>query len=507
MKRRIVAGLIFISLSWSAGAQEPFEGYTLFNVLNSTTCKLIDIDGNIENFWNCTCTPGCIPYLLRDSTLLRPGRASSPSMESGGTGGRIQLIAWNGTVLWDYLWSNQNHQQHHDVQPMPNGNVLLIAWERKTEAEAIAMGRESISGDIWPTEIVEVNPATDSVVWEWHIWDHLIQDVDSLKPNYGVVADHPELMDINYGRLPPPTDNGDWIHANAVDYNEALDQIIFSSHSTDEFYVIDHSTTTEEAAGHTGGNGGKGGDFLYRWGNPLAYGRGGASDQHFHVLHGVNWIDPGLPGEGNILVFNNGDRSGTSNDYSSTEEIVPPLDGYNYYIATDSAFGPQEPTWIYSDPGTFYSNHLSGMSRLPNGNTLICEGTSGYLFEVTTSGEKVWNYNCGGQMENALRYGLDYFNVEENSSQMPREFALEQISPNPFAYSTTITYHLSASARVSLRIHDVSGRVVRTLVNGQKEAGSHSVTWNATGLSKGLYFARLTFGENLGDTRKLVLTR
>ena len=509
MKIRIIAGLIFISLGCSVRAQEPYEGYTLYNAMNSKTAKLINMDGSIMHSWQCTESPSSHQYLFPDSTLLRSSRIPNPPMESGGSGGRIQLIAWNGIVLWDYLYSSSNHHQHHDIEPMPNGNVLLIAWERKTQAEAIAAGRQSINSEMWPTEIVEVEPdgATGgNIVWEWHLWDHLIQDVDSLKPNYGVVTDHPELMDINYGRLPP--ESRDWIHANAIDYNETLDQIIFSSHHTSEIYIIDHSTTTEEATGNTGGNSGNGGDFLYRWGNPQVYNRGSSSDKHLYVVHGVNWIGTGLPGEGNILVFNNGDRPGSSNDYSSVEEIISPVDSNgNYHIGSDSAFGPQELSWIYSDHGTFYSNHLSGASRLPNGNTLICEGTSGYLFEVISSGEKVWAYNCGGQTTDALRYGLDYFNVEESETVNRQKATGISVEPNPFIRFAIIKYQLPAKTEVSLKIYDMTGRIVKTLVNEEKNAGSYNVSFDAKELSTGIYFVKLVVVGDYNETKKLTLVR
>ena len=77
------------------------------------------------------------------------------------------------------------------------------------------------------------------------------------------------------------------------------------------------------------------------------------------------------------------------------EEFVETLDqlGVTHVIwLPDSAFGPTAPVWSYTNPSTFYSNHLSGAQRLPNGNTLITEGTSGHLFEVTPEGEVVWEY-------------------------------------------------------------------------------------------------------------------
>ncbi|MEO6637265.1 MAG: aryl-sulfate sulfotransferase, partial [Ginsengibacter sp.] len=146
---------------------------------------------------------------------------------------------------------------------------------------------------LWPDKIVEIEPQGTSggkVVWEWHIWDHLIQDHDAKNANYGKPADHPELMYFNMGdTLPSPLSEdsmeilkaqgrarrnatagnrgSDVYHFNAIKYNPELDQIVFSSPHLSEIFIIDHGTTTKEAAGHKGGRHGKGGDFLYRWGN------------------------------------------------------------------------------------------------------------------------------------------------------------------------------------------------------------------------------------------------
>jgi len=158
--------------------------------------------------------------------------------------------------------------------------------------------------------------------------------------------------------------------------------------------VIDHSTTTQEAAGHNGGNSGKGGDILYRWGNPQAYLGEDVNDQAFFNQHDAQWIETGSPGEGNILVFNNGNNR-PDGKYSSVEEIVPPVDDNgNYAFTPGSTYGPEEPTWIYQvgNSKDFYSPRVSGAQRLPNGNTLICNGVNGIFFEVTADKEIIWQY-------------------------------------------------------------------------------------------------------------------
>ena len=296
MKASITAVLLLVLLTASALAQEAFVGNTLISPRNSNETFLIDINFNIIKSWHGATGPAEIAYMLPDGSLLRPTADLNAVFGAGGAGGRIQKIDANDNVVWDFLSSDSLLLQHHDIEPMPNGNVLVIAWERKSKAEAIAAGRQNIPfGEVWPTAILEYHqtgPTSAVVVWEWHLWDHVIQDADSTKENYGVLADHPELADINH----PPARNGSFDHANAIDYNPELDQILFSARAMSEIYIIDHSTTTAEAAGHTGGNSGRGGDILYRWGNPLVYDRGNGSDRHFFSVHGAVWIDCGLPG-------------------------------------------------------------------------------------------------------------------------------------------------------------------------------------------------------------------
>ena len=506
---------VLLALTAAALAQEPYEGLTLISPVNSTETYLIRMDGTVIRTWHGGGSPASIAYLMDDGSILRPCADPDGYFGGGGSGGRIQRIDPDDNVVWDYYFSTSEYQQHHDIQPMPNGNVLLIAWELKTMQEAVDAGRQIIDSEMWPTMIAEVRPvgATGGdVVWEWHLWDHIIQDVDPGKPNYGTLEDHPELIDINYSHVGGGQTAGDWIHANAIDYNEELDQIVFSSRTFCEFFVIDHSTTAEEAAGHTGGNSGKGGDILYRWGNPQVYGRGTVDDQYFWVVHGVNWIDPGLPGEGNLLAFNNGDRVGASYDYSTVDEIVPPVDEYgNYMIEAGAPFGPPAPTWTYGAFGGFFgSASQCGAYRMPNGNTVICVSAGGYLFEVTQTGAIVWDYDYpSANIPRAERYWPDPGAGVQSAASATS--VLLAAGPNPFAPSATLRFTVPSEGPVSIVVHDVAGRRVSVLVDGYFPAGEFVTEWDGRDdegavVASGIYFA-LMQGEGFTAMRKLALLR
>jgi len=240
--------------------------------------------------------------------------------------------------------------------------------------------------------VAPTGPTTGDIVWKWDVWDHLIQDFDASKNNYGTVGDHPELVDINF--VDPASPGGrDWLHGNAIEYNSDLDQIMTSLRNVSELWVIDHSTSTAEAASHSGGNSGAGGDLLYRWGNPQSYRAGTAADRQSFYQHNTHWIPAGLPGAGNILFFNNGPRPGGT--YSTITEITPPVDGTGHYALTPGqAYEPAAPTWTYTapNPADFFSMFISSAQRLPNGNTFIGSGVSGVFFEVTSDGTTVWKY-------------------------------------------------------------------------------------------------------------------
>ena len=199
-------------------AQEVFEGYTLFTPGGagggSATTYLKDNDLNNIQTWSHSNGAASMPYLIagvepgwENTLLVYPYRVNNPTMDTGGVGGAFEVLTWGGNRVWGYTLSNTNYQHHHDIEPLPNGNILMIAWEKKTAEEAYAAGRQTINNPLnqmWSTAIFEIQPdgaGGGEVVWEWHLWDHLIQDADSGDDNYGVVSDHPELFDINVGNV------------------------------------------------------------------------------------------------------------------------------------------------------------------------------------------------------------------------------------------------------------------------------------------------------------------
>lgn len=370
-------------------------GYTLFAPKHNFVTYLVNNDGQIVHSWTQSkYEPGQVVHLLPNGHMIRSCMLRVQGGTGGGEGGRIEEYDWDGNLVWEFDHATRNYQLHHDLKPMPNGNLLALMVERKTREQALAMGfQPDMMRDDYlvPDAVVEIQPIRPKggrLVWEWHVWDHLIQDFDKSKPNYGDPAAHPERIDVNCnGRAVPAF----WNHMNSIAYNEALDQIALSVRGCNEVWLLDHSTTTAEAASHAGGRHGRGGDLIYRWGNPAAYGRGTARDRQLVQQHDAQWIPDGFPGAGNMTIFNNGYDRG----WSSIEEIVPPagVDG-RYEIEPGRPWGPAQPVWRYEAKRRedFFSSEISGAHRLPNGNTLICAGVTGHLFEVTPAGETVWQY-------------------------------------------------------------------------------------------------------------------
>ena len=528
----------------SAGTE---DGYVLFAPTTYNKTYLMDKCGKQVHTWTSAYRPGQAVYLLTDGKLLRTGDVNSTIFTSGGKGGIIELLDTNSTVLWSYLLSDTMQCMHHDIFPLPSGNVLAIVWERKTPVEAIAAGRNPalLGASLWSEKVVEVQPtgiSTGNIVWQWHAWDHLIQDYDSTKLNYGIVSQHPELLNINYVTGAPQ--QPDWIHMNAIDYNPALDQIIASSHNLSEFWIIDHSTNSAEAASHSGGQHNKGGDFLYRWGNPASYNRGTAADQKFFGQHNPHWILPGLNDADNIMIFNNGLNRPAGN-YSDVEIISPPVDAQgNYSIVGSSPYQPDSAYWKYTAPvlTDFYSSNISGAQRLSNGNTIICEGAKGKFFEIDTNKIIVWKYvnpvNMTGPVtQNTVitgnsvfrcthipfgYAGLNGYNLTAGNpielNPLPYTCSMTigveeifsdenniSIYPNPFSDEAVLTINPKCEMRnLKLIMYDVLGNIVlqSQISNLSRMSGTKISRGN---LRNGIYFCRIVNDSKIISSGKIII--
>ncbi|MBK9980832.1 MAG: aryl-sulfate sulfotransferase [Saprospiraceae bacterium] len=325
------------------------DGYVLFSGISSNQTYLVDKCGRKINQWSSNYKPGLSVSLLPNGDLFRTGLSASSSFGmGGGKGGILEKYSWGGSLLWSYIISDINQCQHHDAIVLPNGNVLAIVWERKISSQALQAGKNPAvtsllsNQEVWSEKIIELQPiGTNSanIIWEWKAWDHLVQDFDNTKDNFGAVNQHPELLNVNYVLQGPPT-NSDWLHINSIDFDSANNRILLSSHSFEEFWIIDHSTTTAEAASHSGGNAGKGGDLLYRWGNPITYGRGVAGDHKLFKQHHASFIKSGFPNAGKVLVFNNGvNRPG--GNYTSIDIVDISQAGNPFTIGTTTPYLPE----------------------------------------------------------------------------------------------------------------------------------------------------------------------
>lgn len=384
---------------------DPGDGYTLFAPISGTAVYLMDDDGQLVHSWETGKQPGQSVYLLDDGHLLHTEKTGGTQLSGGGSGGAVAEYAWDGELIWSYDHTTDTERQHHDVEPLPNGNVMILAWELKSPGEALAAGCDPalVSDEgLWSEHLLELDPARQEIVWEWHVWDHLAQDRDPSAANYVAdVADHPGRVDVDYriGRA-----SADFLHANAIDYDPANDRLMVSVRGFSEIWILDHGVTTAAASGAAG-------DLLYRWGNPEAWGAGTSGDRQLYSQHDAKWIEPGLPGAGHVLVFDNGDQRLRA--WSRVVELeLPAFSAATgaFAKATGGSFGPAAPLWEYvaDEPDRFYADHVSGAQRLPSGETQICDGVTGRMFRVDGDGTIGWEFAYGAGMFRAEFYAAEH---------------------------------------------------------------------------------------------------
>jgi hypothetical protein len=524
------------TVGFLGAAPGVFDGYTLLMPSGAKNTYLIDNCGRAVHSWQSTNLPGSVARIISGGRLLRAEKVTDV-FTGGGAGGRVAIYNWDGSLQWGYNYCDSNICQHHDVYSMPNGHVLLIAWEKHTLREAIPLGRDTVNfaaKTLLAERIVELEPVDSvkaTVVWQWSTWDHMVQQLDSTRSNYGPVSVHPELLDINadvhaFGEL---------YHFNSVAYNPELDQIMVCSPLMNEIYVVDHSTTTAQAATHTGGRFGQGGDIIYRWGNPQMYGRGTSADRIFYGQHDAHWIANGRRDAGKVIVFNNGNGRPDSS-YSEIDVFEPTFfSTEGYPISNDSAFGPDAVTRSYrATPATsMYDGNTCSADMLPNGNILVCVSNSGKILEVDSAGSLVWTYvspvtGQGMTAQGAKPQGNPIFRAYKYAANSP-ELAGWDLTPgehlelnpmlsacdsvsaveetpttaglsifgNPF--DDLLTFAIGEQTPVRVEVVDIAGRLM-TSVSVRNHVTIETATW-----ARGVYVVHLIGASPAGHSVRLIV--
>ena len=385
-----------------------FDSYTLIYTYNSPTVYLINNCGQKIHQWT-TSGNTLIAYLQPNGDLIKTSIDPATVFVGGGSQGFIERYSWSGALQWKYKLSNDTMTLHHDIEIMPNGNILCNVWKKIPAPQVRNMGRDPNNemglGEIWDDLVLELQPTGTTganIVWQWKASEHIVQDIDEKLPNYGIVASSPELLNLNYR----PEGIGtfkDWLHFNSVSYNAELDQIALSGHTFDEIYIIDHGTTSSQSSGHVGGTQGKGGDLLYRWGNPAAYNQGGDTDQVFNGQHDPHWIQHG-DYTNSIITFNN--MAGPN--YSAIDIITPSWDGTKYTLGSNGKYSPSAPDFRFTKkvPQEFFSGIMAAATVLPNGNLYFTEATKGKYTEYDLSADSVvWEYTNPMKNSNFTKQG------------------------------------------------------------------------------------------------------
>ena len=409
-----------------------FDGYIFYSTHDTNGARTV---GNTTWLLNSLLQPvhrwdsehhaheGVGPYLLENGLVVRPfSKGNWLYMENFYVASftSLEIIDWEGNQLWEFDYCTpKRHCMHHDVEPMPNGNILLIVNDFMPHEEAEAIGfKPTNDRAIAFQRIIEIKPnlkdGSTRIVWQWDVLDHIVQDLYPDRPNYGIPSEHIGKIDVNYVGKSTKFIPGSVFHFNAISYNEERDQILVSNFGTNEIFVLDHSTTMEEARTDKGGVSGKGGDLLYRWGNPHAYGMAGIESRQLFKQHDAAWIPKGIPGKGDISIFNNGVNRKPM--YTAYIELkLPALRDFNYQRDPNKPFGPAAPAYEFSEfagdePEVFFAPFMSGARRLPNGNIFGVSGIVSGMFEVTDRGEEVLRTIPGSRSTfyRAYKFPKDY---------------------------------------------------------------------------------------------------
>lgn len=539
--------LALISLSITEGFSQLQDTENLiFLYMNGTArnqnqakdAYIINSDGDILHQWdnsNITSPEATPGYLTPNGLFLRG--IESPLAAGGdfsvGRWGTVQLVDWDGAVVWEYDGCTDNIECfHHDLELLPNGNILVTAFHRYDENDASLEFGWNVTGQgkLLIDIIYEIKPnlidGASEIVWEWKWVDHVIQDGDSTLPNYGIIAEHPEKIDLHYfnskeSRLPILL--GTHTHINSIDYNPERDEILVSSATYDEIYIIDHSTTIAEAASSSGGSSGKGGDILYRWGNPEAYDFAGGDPAIYsswgwtNTQHDARWL---LDGSGNITIHNNhstkNPKPNGMNAWTQFLEIEIPYNGNGYSYTASQPYEPSAPMiWAEydSDNPLFNCAFSGGGQKLENGHIFTTSAAKFTLLEHDANGNIVWFFDLtdlhpdGGQVFKAQKYPKDYTgfsNLYTSVNEEMRNTDLFHVFYNPVLRAIKVEHSFDSRISISYTLSDMSGRILSNS-NEKHYSNGEPILLDAGNYPFGMYILNIVYDKNI-VSKKVIVT-
>lgn len=374
---------------------KTWNGFTVLSPLGTQAVIVIDMNGNVVKRWDDYNDSAGGPARILPGGIVVAAAGARPGHQEA-----LALVQrdFDGKPVWRFdhnqeidtgdgkkQWSTR---QHHDWQrsdfpagyyspattPAPTGAKTLLLTHTSHENAAVAPGL------LEDDRLIEV--AWDGkIIWEWVASEH----IDEL----GFSADARAAIRSRAGAGTGPNGarNGfDWLHTNSATYvgpnrwfdagdtRFAPDNVIISSRQASLLAIVARD-----------------GKIVWRLGPNFRESEALRKIRQIIGQHHAHLIPPGLPGAGNLLVFDNGGASG----YGAPTPVAP--DGEGIFARANSRVLEIDPVtlelvWSYLQPAQFYSSNISGAQRLPNGNTLVTEGAPGRMFEVARDGTLVWEY-------------------------------------------------------------------------------------------------------------------
>jgi hypothetical protein len=369
-----------------------WNGYTVLSPLATQAVIVIDMNGNVVKRWDdFNNSAGGPARILPGGGVISASGARPPHQES------LELVQrdFAGNVVWSFRNNEQielrdagmvwSARQHHDWQreDFPAGYYSPETTPSATPGTTLILTHTdhklpAVAGDVMLVDdrLIEITP-DGKVVWEWTAGEH----IDELGFAPDARAAIKAAADVNTAR-----GTYDWLHVNSATYlgpnrwfdagdrRFAPNHVIISSRQASLLAIV-----------------GRDGSIVWRLGPDFSASPELRKIRQIIGQHHAHFIPKGLPGAGNLLVFDNGGSSG----YGFAGPIAP--DGVGAFARATSRVLEINPVtlelvWSYVQPAQFYSSNISGAQRLPNGNTLVTEGAPGRMFEVTREGTLVWEY-------------------------------------------------------------------------------------------------------------------